>query len=153
MIRIAIGIFQVRFWGWISAPFWMQKWPIFSQKWLKIPDLKFLSELEPSSANTCSRLVSLCKLSYPQIIKVIPKLLVTSNSSMLYFLYGARSYAEEFNHLKLQLCRTEFPISINCRGFSQFHGPWTQIKIQCNLSKPDRSGTKFFGRFRQGSGL
>ena len=84
----------------------------FLKIWLKIPKLKFLSESEPSSANTCSRLVSLCKPSYPQIMKVIPKLSITSNSSILYFLYGARSYAEEFNHLKLQLCRT---------GNSQFH--------------------------------
>ena len=41
------------------------------------------------------------------IFKVIPKLSITSNSSILYFLYGARSYAEEFDHLKLQLCKTE----------------------------------------------
>ena len=81
----------------------------FPPKWLKIPNLKFLSESEPSNSNTCSRLVSLCRPSYPQIMKVIPKLSITSNSGILYFLYCARSYmyAEEFNHLKLQLCRTE----------------------------------------------
>ena len=77
------------------------------KKWLKIPSLEFPSESEPSSSNTCSRLVSLCKPSYPQIIKAIPKLSFTSNSSILNSLYGTRSYAEGFNHLKLQLCWTE----------------------------------------------
>ena len=92
---------QVRFWAEFRPHSQCKNDQYFPQKWLKIPNLKFLSELNLSSSNTCSRLVSLCKLSYPQIRKVIQKLSITSNSSILYFLYGARSYryAEEFNHL------------------------------------------------------
>ena len=40
---------------------------------------------------------------------------------------------------------------ITIRG-DKYEGPLSSV-IQCNLSKPDRSGTKFFGRLRQGSRL
>ena len=117
------GIFQVRF----GAEFWPHSHckndQYFPPKWLKIPNLKFLSESEPNSSNSCSR------PCYPQIMKVIPKLFITSNSSLLYFLYGARSYAEEFNHLKLQLCRTEnSQFHKNVADFPNFMDPGPRSK-------------------------
>ena len=50
---ITQGFFQVRFGGQCKTD------QYFPKKCLKIPNLKFLSESEPSSSNTCSRFVSL----------------------------------------------------------------------------------------------
>ena len=122
------GIFQVHF----GAEFWPHSQckndQYFPQKWLKIPNLKFLSESEPSSSNTCFR------PSYPQIMKVIPKLTITSNSSILYFLYGARSYAEELNHLKYNF------VELKIRNFTKmsriFPISWTLDPDQNTMKIP-----------------
>ena len=68
-------------------------------------------------------------------MKVKPHLSITSNSSILYFFYGTRSYAEEFNHLKLHYF-VELKI-LNFIKFSQiFPISWTLDPDQNTLKNP-----------------
>ena len=147
------GIFQVCFGAEFRPHSLCENDQYFPKKWLKIPNLKFLSESEPSSSNTCSRLASLKrKPSVPQIIKVIPKLSISSNSSILCFLYGAMLFAKKFNHLKLQLCRTEnSQFHLNVTDFPNFMDPGLRSKYP-EKSLPNEISVVFWLTFPQNWG-
>ena len=82
--------------------------------------------------NSLKRQLVLCHFVNLEIIKVIPKLSITS---ILYFLYGSKVICRRILPNEVAISQNwKFLISLKCRGFSQFHGPWTQIKIPRKIS-------------------